>query len=421
MGNTKNWDWETSEKVIDTNLWNSEYNWVEEPCVSPDGETIASIVNIDEDEFNICINGETREMHSEKLWHLRFTPDNRLTALVSIDGEWTLDVDGIPWENRFDYAWNPLFSNDGSHIAIAAQSDMKYRMVLDDAPWDSAFVGMSHFTLGAGGNATAAAVQTKEFKQADVKTFQEGCYTAALNGEKWDTDYLNVWNMVISPDGKKLAAEVRLNLYDYTIVENGVLWASTYSGVWAPVINPVTGIVAAPVRSEGKWAMAENGTMIWERPFNQIMNQIFSPDGNRLAAIVSPEFGKWTVAVDGTPWNLMVTDMITDLVFSPNGKKTAAVMKNNDHWFIAVDGDLWEGGYDMVWKPVFSPDNRHVAAKVEKNGKYTIVLNGHVWKMKFDEIWPPVFDDSGENMLIRCMENGNYYRRIIPVKDIQTR
>ena len=68
-------------------------------CPSPDGETIAAIVNVDEGEFTVCVNGDVwGETIFDKIWHLRFSPDGRLTALVSEMGEWTMAVDGVAGE-----------------------------------------------------------------------------------------------------------------------------------------------------------------------------------------------------------------------------------------------------------------------------------------------------------------------------------
>ena len=87
MANLESWDWETSEKSIAFSEWEDNFEWVEEPYVSPDGEKIAAIVNVSEGEFNVCVNGETWENTFEKIWYLRFSPDGRLTALIWNKGE----------------------------------------------------------------------------------------------------------------------------------------------------------------------------------------------------------------------------------------------------------------------------------------------------------------------------------------------
>ncbi len=51
MVDKKSWDWETGEKQIAFSDWGDRFQWVEEPYVSPDGERIAAVVNVDEGEF----------------------------------------------------------------------------------------------------------------------------------------------------------------------------------------------------------------------------------------------------------------------------------------------------------------------------------------------------------------------------------
>jgi hypothetical protein len=137
MVDTSNWDWDTGEKQIDMNGWADNVQWVEEPYVSPDGEAVAAIVNLDEGEFKVCSNGQLTEATFDKIWHLRYTADGRWAAIVSAMGEWTMAVDGTPWETNFGYVWSPLFSKDGLHIAAAVQQDMRYCMALDGTAWDA--------------------------------------------------------------------------------------------------------------------------------------------------------------------------------------------------------------------------------------------------------------------------------------------
>ncbi|MBW2706879.1 MAG: WD40 repeat domain-containing protein, partial [Deltaproteobacteria bacterium] len=86
--------------------------------------------------------------------------------------------------------------------------------------------------------------------------------------------------------------------------------------------------MVAPVRVDGKWSVAEDGRIIWDRRLVQVWNLMFSPDGSKLAAIVAPKYGKWTVAVDGQPWAATFNDIVSDAVFSPDSNRIAAVAKN---------------------------------------------------------------------------------------------
>ena len=121
MVDTRNWDWETRKKIIEIGNWKDRFGWVEEPYASPDGEKIAAIVNMDEAEFSVCVNGEPWEEIFDKIWYLRFSPDGRLTALVSDMGEWTVAVDGEAWENKFSYVWGyPVQPGWQPHCRIRA-------------------------------------------------------------------------------------------------------------------------------------------------------------------------------------------------------------------------------------------------------------------------------------------------------------
>lgn len=192
MEDINSWNWETgSRDIADINQWKDTFNWVEEPYVSPNGENIAAIVNLAEGEFNVCINGEPWETIYDKIWHLRFAPDGRLTAVVSEMGEWTVAVDGNPWENKFGYVWNVLFSADGRHIAAAVQQDMAYCMAIDDVPWLQTYPNMTNPTLSIDGTHSAASVQGSGFAPGDHPSRQSQSYASR--------DCVIVFRQFISP------------------------------------------------------------------------------------------------------------------------------------------------------------------------------------------------------------------------------
>jgi hypothetical protein len=184
------------------------------------------------------------------------------------------------------------------------------------------------------------------------------------------------------------------------------------------VFNPISHSVTAPVRIDGKWSVAEDSRIIWDRRFVQIWNLMFSPDVRKLAAIVAPKYGKWTMAVDGQPWSATFNDMVSDAVFSPDSKRIAAVAKNSGRWFVAVNGTVWSNHFDMVFQPVFSPDSKCVAVKFEQNGKYGIALNDRLWDGGYDNIWDPVFSPAGDKMLLRTLKGGTYSRHVLSVADM---
>ena len=145
---------------------------------------------------------------------------------------------------------------------------------------------------------------------------------------------------------------------------------------------------------------------------------MYSPDAQKIAAIVAPVFGKWTIAVNDKPWRTLVNNFLTDMVFSPDGTRLAAVAKDNDCWTMLVDDSRWQLDFSRLWPAVFSPDSRHVAAKVEKDGYYTVAIDGRLWSRQCEQLWSPVFSPEGDKVLLRSIEGGNYFRRVLPVTEI---
>jgi hypothetical protein len=249
--------------VADISAWKSDYAYVEEPYVSPDGEQIASIIKDEEENFTVIVNGTPWEQTYDKVWYLRYSPDNKAVALVSSTAEWSVAVEGVSWENWFEFAWNTRFSPAGG-IAIAAQNNRSYFGVTNDVPWPSGFPSMSNLNISDDGKTTVAVVQTMPLKEGDIFEFQKGFFTLAVNGEPWKRTFVNAWESDISPDNRIVAVEVRLSLYDYTIAVNDAVWPRTFAAVWRPRFNPNDHSVTAPVKIPGGWTMAKDGQILWE-------------------------------------------------------------------------------------------------------------------------------------------------------------
>jgi hypothetical protein len=414
------WDWDVGEKkIVSTSYCSTQFEWIEEFQVSPDGEKIAMVAKVGGFEFSVCEKGDIWDPPYEKIWQLGYGPDGRLVGLVAQDGEWTVAVDGQTWDDTYGFLWNTMFSGDGKVIAVAAQQDMKYGMVVDGKPWKQFFENANQFTLSRKGDKSAAVVQTTSLAQADIQTFQNGCYTVAVDGEPWKRNFVNTWTPVFSPDGNRVAAQVRTSLYDYTVAVDGQTWAQGYTGVWTPLFSPDDGAVIAPVRERGKWGMARNGELIWKPMFDQCWHQGFSDDGQNLWAIVAPKYGHFTLAQNGQPWKTCFP-VVTDLVVGPSGTRAAALAKDDkDQWSIITDDTVWPGKYAMAWPAVFSPDGHHLAAKVERNSRYTFVVNGREWGESYDQAWNPVFSPDGDKLMLRYIKDDAYFRRVVRLEDFK--
>ena len=292
-------------------------------------------------------------------------------------------------------------------------------MVRNDVPWDQTFSNLTNPTISPDGSKTSAAVQVVEFAEGEIHKFQEGTYTAAVDGNSWDCKFVNVWKTALSPDGQKVAAEVRLNLYDYTIAVDGRPWEQIYDCVWEPIFHPAENSVVAPVRIDGKWTVARR----WRRALAPALRAAYgtsrySPDGSKLAAIVAPKFGRWTVAVDGKPWPVTFKDMVVDLVSARTAAALPHLPKTMANGAVCADGRKWRHHFSMVWKPVFCPQRQTCRVKVEINGKYSIAVDDTVWGEEFDTVWDPVFSPDGDRVLVRAVRDGKYVRHVIALRDI---
>ena len=419
MNEQEKYDWHTPEKTLaDLTEISTKFSACYEPVVSSDGEKIALPVQNEDNTWTLCVNGEPWSETFDKLWYHRFSPDGRLSALVQADDEWTVAVDGVPWDEKFEYVWNMTFSPNGEHIAAQIKRDAQfYSMVVDGKAWESNYLSTREFSVDNNGK-VAVTVQADPLKEADIFEFMKGVWSLAVNDAIWDKRFVNIYAPRISPDGEHVAAEVRLDICDYTIAVDEKTWDEKFGCVWEPLYHP-DGSVIVPVRASGTWTLARDGKLYWERRYAQLWHQKMSPDYNRIAAIASPVFGKWTITVDDQPWSVMFDDTVLEPFFSQDSQRVAAIVKENNRWSIAVDGKPWSETFEMVWNPVFNPDGKMVAAKVERDGKYSIAINNKVWSRTFENLWGPLFSPDGLNIMVCVVENGKCYRRIIPVDQIK--
>ena len=416
MGKISSWDWEVGQKTVVESLSPLEgHGWQEEPYVSPDGETVAAIVQVDEGEFSIRTNNTVWENTYEKIWYPKFSPDGRLTAICQQDMEWALVIDDEMVGEATDYVWDTLFSEDGATVATLYKGMEQYGMASNGEPWENLFENANNPALAPTGAHTACVVQVENMAAADLEAFKRGVYTVAVDGNPWAGRYLNVWTPTFDQSGERVAAQARVTVYENTIVVDDKPWSQTFNQVWEPTFHPTDGSVACPARQNGKWGVARDGALIWEPRYQQCLELQHSADGSKLWAIVATAYGQFTAACDNAPWNVTYPT-VTDLVVSPDGSRAAVLgSEYNADFRVVVDGKPWTGSYEMAWPVVFSADSKNAATMVEKDGKRRILVNGKPFERDFDHAWPPVFNEDGTKVLIRAIENNSYVRIVAEV------
>lgn len=74
---------------------------------------------------------------------------------------WTVAVDGTPWENTFLNVWGGTFSDDGKHVAAVVRTALaQYTIAVDGTPWEQAFGTVWEPTYKPGTADVFAPVQT---------------------------------------------------------------------------------------------------------------------------------------------------------------------------------------------------------------------------------------------------------------------
>jgi hypothetical protein len=410
-------DWSTELKEVPVREWEDRFTWVEEPYVSVDGETIASIVNVEEAVFTVCENGEIWENEYEKAWNLRPLPTGEFAACVARDEEWTLSIGGKEWENWFDFIWDLQINKDGSSLSLAVQKDSEYGMAVNDKPWEKMYANINEMVLSDQGN-TAAVVQVTSMGQADIEVFKQGIFSCAVNGKAMDKNFLNIWDISFDSSAENVAYGVRLDRTNYTIVVNDMAWETKFQSVWKPEFLLGEKTVIAPVKTAGKWMLYKDDQPFWVNKYNQIWRVKVSPKADKIAAIASKEFGKWTVVENDETWNMTADLMISDLIYSKDGSTLVAILKDQGTWTLAVDQKKWNLGADKVFNPCISDDGSIVCVVIERKGQYFLVVNNRVIPTGYDFMATPVISSDNTKIIQKAVKDGVYQRRILSMDKI---
>jgi hypothetical protein len=407
-------NWEKGRQVLaDLKALREGHADVHELVASPDGACVAAPVENEGGGLGVWSSRGAWDGEFEKVLGLRYLPDGRLVALVRIDDEWTVAVDGAPWDERFEFAWNLKVSADGQHVGAQVKRDGQYRVAVEGKPWEQGFLSLRDYCLSPDGQRAAATVQIHKLDEADIWTFMEGTWSVAVDGEAWPQRFINTYAPTFSADGAHVAAEVRLDPCTYSTAVDGKAWDARYGCVWEP--RYVGERVLTPARQAGAWSLVRDGQPLWKGAYVQLWQTTPSPDGRRVAAVVATGYGRWTLAVDDQPWAQTFGDLVLAPQFSPDGRRLAAVFRDEGRWGLAVDGSAWAPRVDMAYAPVFSPDGAHLAIHVEQGGVHTLAVDGRLLQRRYQQLFDPTFSPDGRALALCGVDGGALVREVLAV------
>jgi len=350
--------------------------------------------------------GETEIDISEpfiSITDLRAIGSREFAFLCQTDEGWSAVSASKPWELTAEIAWNLMVT--GQEItACETQSQRRYTPVIDDTPWPNSYENTFGLTLAATGTGSAAVVQTTPIAEGDLSTFLSGCFTLATDQGTWSGRYVGAFNPALSNDGAVAAVDTRLTQYDYTITVNDQCWASSWPAVWAPVVHPEGISVWAPVKGPKGWMLACDGEPAWPDAYFQLWEVALSPAGDRIAAVIAPDFGKWTLTIDGTPWKTQVDGYLAKPVFSPCGTRLGCCGHHRGKAVVLVDDHPMGDSFDTAWDPIFSPHGIHVAAKIKRGALFSVLIDGMEIKRPYIWMGPPAFTPDSKHLILCGIE-----------------
>ena len=74
----------------------------------------------------------------------------------------------------------------------------------------------------------------------------------------------------------------------------------------------------------------------WKKTHTDVYDEVVSPDGEKMGAIVKDEEGSLTCCVNGSPWE-STYEKVYSVKFSPDGR-LACITMADDEWTTVVDG-----------------------------------------------------------------------------------
>ncbi len=215
--------------------------------------------------------------------------------------------------------------------------------------------------------------------------------------------YAAVHELVVSPDGERIAAPVLAAPDAFRVCVNGATWEDEFEKAWHLVFLP-DGRLTALVRIDDEWTVAVDGVP-WEERWEFAWNTTASGDGSVVAVQVKDNM-QYTVAVNGVPW---VQRFHSSRGLTVGDGKVAAVVQTvplsegdtvgfmGGTWTVAVNGVPWDRNFINVYSPAIRPDGARVGAQVRLDiCDYTLAEDGRTWDRRFGAVWEPVYRPSGE-------------------------
>ena len=99
---------------------------------------------------------------------------------------------------------------------------------------------------------------------------------------EWNEKYTEVHELVVSPDGEKVAAIVQTDDESFRPCVNGQVWENGFEKAWSLRFSP-DGRLVCLAMNDDEWTVVVDDQP-WEETFDYVWNLTFTPDGKNIAA-----------------------------------------------------------------------------------------------------------------------------------------
>jgi hypothetical protein len=275
------------------------------------------------------------------------------------------------------YTWlgDPVFSQDGHHIAYAARkADSNSMLAVVDGDEGQEYDRIYKIVFSADGGRYAYMADKGNQVVMVVDGQEEGPYDSISGDPVVSSGGQHVLYTITKESTNYVVVdgEVQKHVgYDPVVSPEGSRWAYSRSAVYAG--DPCYIVLDGEVMDLGK----DNG----------VGQKVFSPDGRHFAYDFIPNFGAYAdhvVVVDGAPGKAYPSPGIGKIIFSPDGGHVAYWASDGSNGFFMVLDGVEGKSYRELSDPIFSPDGRHMAyVATDERGKIA-VLDGTEGKSYLD-------------------------------------
>ncbi|MCG8471862.1 MAG: hypothetical protein MI742_08400 [Desulfobacterales bacterium] len=324
---------------------------------------------MDEEGWRAMKNDEEISPVTEFAWNLTVSPSGRIAFESQSNRAYTPFAGDAFWQKGYESTLGLTQASKANTTAAVVQTtpiaegDLAtfasgcFTLATEKGPWSQLFMGAYTPVLSRDGKILAA----------DVRLSNNRC-TIAVNGQCWEESWPEVWAPVIEPTNQKVFAPVKSQGRWWLYANGKKHWETSALQLWELHLSldgKRMAAVASP--SFGAWTLALEDTLWRSRVDGFLARPVFSPCASRLA----------TTGRHKNRAIVLIDDQIIDQnfhqtwqpVFSPHGSHVAFKAQKKGDFFIYLDGAPVGEPYLWLAHPQFSPDGKALLiCGLKKNG-----------------------------------------------------